>query len=120
LREQQPYLRTLSRVGVADYRAAGDPPKGAATAVVGAVEIYLPLEELVNLDEERVRLTKEVGKIEDELARVEKKLSNGEFIAKAKLQVIQKEKAKAIEFKEKMRTLRSSLEKIQEIQAGRN
>jgi hypothetical protein len=34
--------------------------------------------------------------------------------------VIQKEKAKAVEFEEKIRTLRSSLEKIQEIQAGRN
>jgi valyl-tRNA synthetase len=120
LREQQPYLRALARAGAADYRAAGNPPKGAATAVVGAVEIYLPLEDLVNLEEERARLSKEVGKMEGELARVEKKLSNGDFIAKAKPEVIQKEKAKAVEFEEKIRTLRSSLEKIQEIQAGGN
>ncbi len=120
LREQQPYLRALARVGSADYRAAGDPPKGAATAVVGAVEIYLPLDDLINLDEERARLSREVGKIGDELARVQKKLANGDFIAKAKPEVIQKEKDKAVEFEEKMRTLRSSLEKIQEIQAGRN
>ncbi|MGH7855544.1 MAG: valine--tRNA ligase [Candidatus Binatia bacterium] len=120
LREQQPYLRALSRVGSADYRAAGDPPKGAATAVVGTVEIYLPLDDLINLNEERARLSKEVGKIEDELARVQKKLANGDFIAKAKAEVIQKEKDKAFQFEEKIRTLRSSLEKIQEIQAGRN
>jgi valyl-tRNA synthetase len=120
LREQQPYLRALSRVGSADYRAAGDPPKGAATAVVGAVEIYLPLDDLVNLDEERARLSREVGKIGDELTRVQKKLANGDFIAKAKPEVIQKEKDKAVQFEEKIRTLRSSLEKIQEIQTGRN
>ena len=120
LREQQPYLRALARVGAAEYRSAGQRPKGAATAVVDATEIYLPLDDLVNLDEERARLTKEVGKVEDELSRVHKKLGNSDFIAKAKDKVIQKERDKATQFEEKIRTLRGSLEKIQEIQAGRN
>jgi valyl-tRNA synthetase len=117
LREHQPYLRSLARVGAADYRPAGNPPKGAATAVVGALEIYLPLDDLVNLDEERARLSREVAKVEDELARVQKKLANGDFIAKAKTEVIQKEKEKAVQFEEKIRTLRSSLEKIEQFQA---
>jgi valyl-tRNA synthetase len=120
LRQQQPYLRTLARVGSAEFRAPGERPKGAATAVVEAVEIYLPLEDLINLDEERARLSKEVGKVEDELARVQKKLGNSDFIAKAKEEVIQKERDKATQFEEKIRTLRMSLEKIHEIQAGRN
>ena len=97
-----------------------DRPKGAATAVIGAMEIYLPLDDLVNLDEERARLAKEVGKVEDELARVQKKLANADFLAKAKTEVVHKEREKATQFEEKIRTLRSSLEKIQEIQAGRN
>ena len=103
-----------------NFAQAGDRPKGAATAVVGAMEIYLPLDDLVNLDEERARLAKEVGKVEDELARVQKKLANGDFLAKAKTEVVHKEREKATQFEEKIRTLRSSLEKIQEIQAGRN
>ena len=70
--------------------------------------------------EERARLSREVGKIGEELTRVQKKLANGDFIAKAKPEVIQKEKDKAVQFEEKIRTLRSSLEKIQEIQAGRH
>ena len=119
LREQQPYLRALARVGAADYRSTGDRPKGAATAVVDATEIYLPLDDLINLDDERARLSKEIGKIEDEMQRVQKKLGNNDFIAKAKEEVIQKERDKAIQFEEKMRTLRTSLEKIAEIQAGR-
>ena len=61
-----------------------------------------------------------MAKIEDEIARVQKKLGNNDFIAKAKEEVIQKERDKAVQFEEKMRTLRSSLEKIEEIQAGRN
>src|SRR5690606_9513361 len=67
LREQELYLRSLARVGSAEWRSAGEVPKGAATAVVGALEIYLPLADLVNLDEERARLSKEVRKLEDEL-----------------------------------------------------
>jgi valyl-tRNA synthetase len=120
LREQQSYLCALARVGSTEYRSPGDQPKGTATAVVGNTEIYLPLDDLVNLEEERARLTKEVGKVEDELARVQKKLGNSDFIAKAKEEVIQKERDKAIQFEEKIRTLRTSLEKIEEIQAGRN
>ena len=42
-------------------------------------------------------------------------LSNNDFVAKAKEEVIQKERDKAVQFDEKLRTLRSSLEKIAEI-----
>ncbi|MGH7817127.1 MAG: valine--tRNA ligase, partial [Candidatus Binatia bacterium] len=112
LQEQQPYLRALARVGSADYRSTGDRPKGAATAVVGATEIYLPLEDLINLAEERARLTKEVGKVEDEMARAQKKLGNGDFLAKAKEEVIQKERDKAAHFEDKLRALKSSLDKL--------
>ena len=118
LRRHEPYLRALARVGAAEFQQTAERPNGAALAVVGAVEIYLPLDELINLDEERARLTREVGKIEDELARVQKKLANGDFIAKAKAEVIQKEKDKAVQFEEKIRTLRTGLEKIEELRAG--
>ena len=69
---------------------------------------------------ERVRLAKEVGKVEDELARVQKKLSNNDFLAKAKDEVVEKERQKASQFEEKIKTLRGSLERIQELQAERN
>jgi valyl-tRNA synthetase len=118
LQEQESYLRVLARVGSAAYQDGGDRPKGAATAVVGALEVYLPLEDLVNLGEERARLSKELSKVEDELTRVQKKLANGDFIVKARAEVIQKEKEKAVQFQEKIRTLRSSLEKIAQLQAG--
>ncbi|HLN84985.1 MAG TPA: class I tRNA ligase family protein, partial [Candidatus Limnocylindrales bacterium] len=120
LRAQQPFLRALARVGNTEHLASGERPKGAATAVVGATEIYLPLDGLVNFDEERARLTKEVGKLEDELARVQKKLDNDDFLAKAKDEVIHKEREKANQFGEKIRTLRASLAKLAEIQAGGN
>ncbi len=119
VREQQAYLRVLARVGAAEYRSAEQRPRGAATAVVEGLEVYLPLDDLINLNEERARLSKEVGKVEVDLARVRKKLDNGEFLAKAKDEVVSKEKEKAIQFEEKIRTLRSSLDKLDEIESGR-
>jgi valyl-tRNA synthetase len=120
LRAQEPYLRLLARVGATDYAASGDRPKGAATAMVGSTELYLPLQEMINLDEERGRLAKEIDKAKDELLRVQKKLSNTDFINKAKEEVVQKEREKAGQYEEKIRTLNLSLERLQEPQAGRS
>jgi valyl-tRNA synthetase len=120
LRAQEPYLRSLARVGAAEYVTSGDRPKGAATAIVGSTELYLPLEEMIDLDEERGRLAKEIDKAKDELLRVQKKLSNTDFLNKAKEEVVQKEREKAGQYQEKIRTLNLSLERLEEFQAGRS
>ncbi|HEX9145167.1 MAG TPA: valine--tRNA ligase, partial [Candidatus Binatia bacterium] len=120
VRSQEAYLRSLARVGSTEYLTSGDPPKGAATAVVGGMEIYLPFGDLINLDEERSRLNKEVRKIEEELSRVQSKLANQEFLSKAKEAVVAKERQKAEQYEEKIRALNGSLKRLQEIeQAGR-
>jgi valyl-tRNA synthetase len=115
LREQERYVRSLARVGSIEYRTDGERPKGAATAVIGETEVYIPLGDMINLEEEKNRLTRELGKAEDELARVRKKLGNTDFIAKAKEEVVQREKEKAAEFEDKIRTLNLSLGRIGEI-----
>jgi valyl-tRNA synthetase len=118
LREQEAYLRSLARVGSVQYLSSGERPKGAATAVIGATEVYLPLGDMINVEEEQARIAKEVRKVEEELLRIEKKLANPDFLAKAKEEVIQKERGKASQYEEKMRTLKLSLERIHEIQEG--
>ena len=119
LREQQRYLRALARVGTIEYRSDGERPKGAATAVIGETEVYIPLGDMINLDEEKSRLTRELGRVEEELTRVRKKLGNSDFIAKAKEEVVRREKEKAAEFEEKIRTLNQSLGRIGEIAEGK-
>jgi valyl-tRNA synthetase len=70
---------------------------------------------MINLAEERTRLARELGRVEEELARVRKKLGNGDFIAKAKEEVVRREKEKAAEFEDKIRTLNDSLGRIEEL-----
>ena len=116
LRTHEPYLRALARVGGVEYLTQGERPKGAATAVVGPLEIYLPLGDLIDLKEEKKRLAQEVGKLEEELERVRRKLGNRDFLTKAKEEVVQKEREKADLFEEKIRMLNRGLERLQEIQ----
>ena len=54
--------------------------------------------------------------MEEELARIQKKLSNPEFLAKAKEEVIQKEREKSTQYEEKLRALNLSLERLREIE----
>jgi valyl-tRNA synthetase len=119
LQRHQLFLRLLARVGTAEYFQNGDRPKGAAAAMAGTTEIYLPLDDAINLDEEHRRLRKEAGKVSEELARVQKKLGNGDFLSKAKAEVVQKERDKAQQYEDKLRALNSSLARIEELRAGR-
>ncbi|MBI2360799.1 MAG: valine--tRNA ligase [Deltaproteobacteria bacterium] len=115
LRAHEPYLRALARVGAVDYLMKGDRPRGAATAVVGPVEVYLPLGGVIDPDEERQRLTREVTKLRDELALVHKKLANKDFLAKAREEVVHKQREKAEQIEEKIRALSRGLQRLEEI-----
>ena len=116
LEKQEPYIRTLARVGSVKYpEGKAGRPKRAITSVVGSMEILLPVSEDLDLAVEETRLSKEIGKVEGDLARTEKKLENQDFLAKAKEEVIEKEKKKAEEFRDKLRTLGLSLKRMREL-----
>jgi valyl-tRNA synthetase len=116
LRSQERYLRALAKTGSVDYLREGERPGGAATAIVGLTEIYLPLGDLINLEEEKTRLNRELARAGEDLERVRRKLCNSDFIAKAKEAVVRREKEKAEEFEDKIRTLNLSLVRIGEVE----
>ena len=60
-------------------------PKLAMTSVITGAEVYLPLADLIDLNEEISRLQKEAKKLESEVTRGEKKLGNEKFVANAHL-----------------------------------
>ncbi|WP_251549411.1 valine--tRNA ligase [Neobacillus muris] len=78
-----------------------DAPDKAMTAVITGVEIILPLEGLINIDEEIARLEKELDKLTKEVDRVQKKLSNEGFMKKAPEAVVAEERAKEKDYLEK-------------------
>lgn len=74
----------------------------AVSAVVTGCEIFLPLEELVDISLEIERLEKEKKKLEGEIKRVDGKLSNEGFVSKAPEKVIEEERQKKVKYQDMM------------------
>lgn len=72
----------------------------SATAIVEGVEVFIPMDDLVDYDKEHQRLTKEKDKIEKELSRVAAKLANPGFLKKAPEALIGQEREKKAKFEE--------------------
>ena len=84
-------------------------PQNALSASLPGVEIFLPLEGLIDVPRETARLQKEIDEREKELARVEAKLSNPQFTDKAPPAVVAKEEAKRAEIGAALEKLRERL-----------
>jgi valyl-tRNA synthetase len=106
------YIRALARVGEISCGVGISRPEKSATQVAGDVEILLPLAGLIDVDAEEARLLKEVAKFEKDVELFEKKLGNEAFVAKAPPQVLEKDRGKLAEAREKLGILQQSLEKI--------
>ncbi|MDH4264899.1 MAG: valine--tRNA ligase [Deltaproteobacteria bacterium] len=113
LRINRVYIESLAHTGEISLQSAGEKPKTAATAIVGDIEVFLPLKGLINLDDEERRIIKEISKVEEEMTRTNLKLHNEEFLRKARLEAVEKEKEKARGLAEKGAKLQEGLERVQ-------
>ncbi|MFS0861742.1 valine--tRNA ligase [Fredinandcohnia sp. 179-A 10B2 NHS] len=84
----------------------------AMSAVVTGAELTLPLEGLINIDEEIKRLEKELEKLDKEVERVQKKLGNEGFVKKAPEKVIEEERAKEKDYIEKRDAVRTRITEL--------
>lgn len=69
-------------------------PQLAITLLLPAAHLYIPMSEIVDLDEERARLQNELRALEQEKLRLASKLANEEFVAKAPAKVVDNERSK--------------------------
>jgi valyl-tRNA synthetase len=88
----EPYLKTLAKVERVTVAPDAAKPSRSASAVTGGMEVYLPLEGLIDLEAERQRLEKKQAELAKGLAAVEKKLGNQQFVSRAPAEVVEAEK----------------------------
>jgi valyl-tRNA synthetase len=112
LDENRIYVESLARTGTITLQEKGEKPKGAATAIVGDVEVFLPLKGILNLEDEEKRIQKELTKVLEELARTDLKLHNRDFLQKARPEAVEKEKEKVRVLSEKEAKLKESLTRV--------
>ena len=82
----------------------GEAP-AAATALVGKMEILIPLEGLIDKDAEIARLDKEIAKLDKIIKQSAGKLSNENYVAKAPADVVAKERDKLAELEQALSQL---------------
>lgn len=86
-----------------------DISENAINIIKDGIELYMPLEGLIDLEEERKRLEAEKSKLEAEVARCEKMLSNPGFVNKAPQAKIDEEKSKLEKYKTMLEKVEESL-----------
>ncbi len=87
-------------------------PTNAAQVVLGEATLVLPLEGVIDLDQERERLAKEIEKWTGEIKKAEAKLANKSFVERAPQEIVDENKARVVNGKqmiEKLQTAQKSL-----------
>jgi len=107
----------LARIETLTLARGGRRPPVAASAVVEGAEVFLPLEGLIDLDEERARLAREAQKLLTDLEGVKKKLRNQDFLRKAKPEIVKRENDRLAQLEEtldKLKRAQTSLSAVRE------
>ncbi|NRA82683.1 MAG: valine--tRNA ligase [Gammaproteobacteria bacterium] len=115
LDDNQAFLQALAKLESITQLNDGDEAPASATAIVGSMEILIPMAGLIDTAAELTRIAKALEKVEKDLARTSGKLSNERFVSKAPAEVIEKERAKMVEMEQtvvKLKEQRTTIEAL--------
>lgn len=104
------FLSKLAKLESVTVLASSEPAPASASALVGEMEVLIPMAGLIDKAAELARLAKQADKLEKDMARTAGKLGNENFVSKAPEAVIAKEQ-------EKLADMQMQLAKIAEQKA---
>ena len=87
-------------------------PQNAMSIVTKHMEVFIPFEDLVEIEAEKQRLTDEIKRLEAEVERAEKMLANPGFVNKAPEKKVQEEKEKLAKYQTMLVATKERLEKL--------
>jgi valyl-tRNA synthetase len=94
IQRQNLYISELARLQSLKTIKNGKAPKLSAAAVVDDIEVFVLLEGVIDIEEEKSRLNRELKKINGDITFLNKRLSNEDFISRAPKEVIEKDREK--------------------------
>ncbi len=107
-----PQIIALARAQRVTPLHDGSRPAVAASAVVEGVEVFLPLEGLIDVAEERARLVREADKLLHDLEATRRKLRNQDFLNKARPDVVEREHQRLTQLEETLDKLKRAQESL--------
>jgi valyl-tRNA synthetase len=115
--EQGTTLQRLAKVDTCVLNEDGDAANGAgavgAHAVLkNGVEVFIPLEGVIDLERERERLQEEIDRLDGQVEGARKQLSNDRFLKGAPQEIVEREREKQRSFEEQLNKLRGKLSSL--------
>ncbi|MBT3368332.1 MAG: valine--tRNA ligase, partial [Nitrospina sp.] len=114
LKKHAHLIRELARVDQITIGPDIEKTKVSASSVLSEMDLIIPLEGMMDFDEEKNRIEKELKKIEKDLIFLNKKLSNPNFVEKAPAEVIEKDEKRKTILSEKQAKLEIHLKTIEQ------
>ncbi len=112
LENNQSMLIKLARLESITWLDSGADTPESATALVGDMQILIPMAGLIDVAAERERLTREIASNQNFVSKLQAKLSNDNFVSRAPEQVVEHERQKLAETQNKLKSLTEQLEKL--------
>ena len=101
IKEGEGYFMSIGGVSEIEYITDRDMvSEDMVTVTIQGGELFLPLEELIDIGKEIQRLEKEKKNLENEIKRVEGKLANEGFVKKAPAHLVEEERDKGKKYQE--------------------
>jgi valyl-tRNA synthetase len=110
IEENHRYIERLAFVNRMDFES--QIPKESALEVIQTIGVFLPLSGLIDVEKEKERLEKEIAILEALLIKTQTKLSNPDFLSKAKKEVVKNTEKKRKEYEEKLNKLKQDISPI--------
>ena len=82
------------------------------SAIGNDISVYMPFEELIDIEEEREKLKQEISKLQSEVERGTKMLSNPGFVNKAPAEKVEEEKEKLQKYKDMLEDTKARLAQL--------
>ncbi len=112
LQNNQSFISTLSRLQNIEFLDSSTMPPESAITLVGEMKILIPLAGLIDKEAELKRLNKEIDKVRKEHDKLSSKLENPNFIEKAPVELVEKEKQRVAELQAALVKLETQAVKI--------
>ena len=115
LQSSREFLGALAKLESVELLQPEEEAPASATALVGEMEILIPMAGLIDKDAELARINRALAKIEADFGRTQGKLNNEKFVSNAPPAVIDKEKAKLEDFSMQIKKLKEQKETIENL-----
>ena len=104
------YIKDLAGIELLEIGQKIKRPRSSVVTVLPDIEIFVPLEGIIDVQKEAKRLDEKRQELENILRNTEKKLKNKQFLSKAPKEIVTREKENKKQFKESLKKLKDNLE----------